>query len=674
MLKNAFLVILLALATNGVWAAKVTTDPNLGQRAASVVVESADPRLATKITYEAKQKRLYEIAADLKAGSGVVIGCGMNLKDWRVRDIPLTISVRDLPLGQLLQAIADCAHVTLGSQKTDTGRAYRFSRTSKQQQELDRWLSDRRDWGVNAFKSDWDRAVEFAKLTDNGFASEPKDDRTKSQLEYARTFAKFLGALGTGARDRTAAGESIALSQTAATGAVRPALDSLIAETWKAREASKMPGQEYVSFSGTSNSTIEPTSEDLKRGEVVLYTHEWSYPPMLVGRVAIPARNSSGNVSYSAVEVELGSSVVNFAIPTYAKGIAQQNRRIPDWPASAISIPDLVKLNFRDTDPEFVRGKVTFAAPKDNPNPTMADSVVALAQAAGINIVCEDFESHKMIWKPRASVYAELTAADALKNLSWSFSWYAKDTSRLVVGTLTDWPERHSRLVPASLIARLHQSLMKDGIGLDDAVPMATLDDNQVSEWITSTRELNCFIMFSFNPIKPLWAFYDSLSDDDKKAVRSPSGLALGKFDPTMVADVLRQCNSSIMRDVRSPDERAQRELPTDPKVVPELVMRITPDDLWLKQEMQLSAGGSSSSTSYSSVKPGDTQPPGKDYERKTQYWLEITGKRGGQTCLIRNQSPPGFPYRPLQWKQTDKGLTSVTVSTETTTRRTGSR
>ena len=54
--------------------------------------------------------RLKTVIEDLSSTTGVKISCGKTKDDWRVRDIPVVVCVKDMPLGKVLRAIADATH------------------------------------------------------------------------------------------------------------------------------------------------------------------------------------------------------------------------------------------------------------------------------------------------------------------------------------------------------------------------------------------------------------------------------------------------------------------------------------------------------------------------------------------------------------------------------------
>ena len=53
--------------------------------------EPADPRLDQKVTYQAKGQLLHKVLEELSEKTGVEMLCGVNARNWQVRDRKVTI-------------------------------------------------------------------------------------------------------------------------------------------------------------------------------------------------------------------------------------------------------------------------------------------------------------------------------------------------------------------------------------------------------------------------------------------------------------------------------------------------------------------------------------------------------------------------------------------------------
>lgn len=87
-------------------AGKVTTDPNAPGARIEKKQADSDPRLAQRVTYQVKLKRVDEALDDLTAMTGVKLYAGHGATDWRVREDRMNIHAKDIPLADLMNSIA----------------------------------------------------------------------------------------------------------------------------------------------------------------------------------------------------------------------------------------------------------------------------------------------------------------------------------------------------------------------------------------------------------------------------------------------------------------------------------------------------------------------------------------------------------------------------------------
>jgi hypothetical protein len=108
-MRRAFLVLLLiAFSVSALAVGKVTTDPNAPGAPVQKDTQNdgTDARLAKKLTYSTPMKTVSAILEDLTKSTGIIFRSGYNSKDWQVRDRKMTISVRDVPLSQLMNSMS----------------------------------------------------------------------------------------------------------------------------------------------------------------------------------------------------------------------------------------------------------------------------------------------------------------------------------------------------------------------------------------------------------------------------------------------------------------------------------------------------------------------------------------------------------------------------------------
>jgi hypothetical protein len=160
------LILALAMPSSAFAVGKVTVDPNApGVQRPVTSNDDIDKRLAKKITYDSGYKRLHVVANDLAKLSGVSIACGQNPKDWRVRDIPVVVCVKDMPLGKLLRATADATHTRIALEKVgnDPIKHYRIYRRRKEEQAIENLISARHEAKLAQVQWQWDALVAYGK-------------------------------------------------------------------------------------------------------------------------------------------------------------------------------------------------------------------------------------------------------------------------------------------------------------------------------------------------------------------------------------------------------------------------------------------------------------------------------------------------------------------------------
>lgn len=202
---------LVLLSLTPAWCDKVTRDPNApGAAKPAAAKQEADPRLDRKLTYLGGYKRLSAVAEDLTRLTGVTVRAGSSAKNWQVRDIPVVVCSQDLPLGKLLNAIADATHNRFVREDKEAGEKpiYRIVRDKIVQdridgidQERERQVSERAKWA-------WDTLAQFATAPEK-LKLQPGVPDAAERESGLRLTAKAIGALGTAVRDKAVAGEQV---------------------------------------------------------------------------------------------------------------------------------------------------------------------------------------------------------------------------------------------------------------------------------------------------------------------------------------------------------------------------------------------------------------------------------------------------------------------------------
>ena len=538
-------------------AQKTTVDPNApgaAKTSSSKPGQLVDERLAQEVTYEAGQERLHTILKDLSDLAGVTIRCGTSTKDWPVRDIPLTICVKKMPLGKLMQAIADTSHTVIKSesQEADEPLRYRFARDLKTKEEIaaaGREVNETR-WARIGWS--WDALVKFGESS----ISEPKvnmdlfeqmvpperRDAESEQLREGLDRAKFikplgqiLASLGPEWKARVLAGETIVLrAQDSAQSAV---LRDYYWAVW----------EKLNSYSSPALPEELPTQEDIDKA-----------------RLLIGIRNTSGpgwmDLYASLFPVKLGRGVTTWGASLDASSTRLiEGLDIPTPPSSERFYQP--QIDYQDSKFDFLRSqedwnqpvlqaKLKLELPEERNELTYGDVLIALSEASGFNIICEDFKSHQQDsytsigGLPRA----ETTLGEVLRLLAgdrWGTTsgcwWSVNSEDNLIIGWAQGWRWKHQGLIPEKLFASTRKKLNGEGLTLDAAASLMNLTARQFRDWISCSRDMEVLDGIFDCKGKVLWQLYDYLTPEDRALAASAAGLPLSKVDPIFLRQFLRE-------------------------------------------------------------------------------------------------------------------------------------
>ncbi|MEI6916106.1 MAG: hypothetical protein WCL39_13305 [Armatimonadota bacterium] len=525
-----FIRVLLALLACG---ARV---PTLAAEPAPVPVigkaQAGDPRLDKLVTYEAKQKRLHAIAADLSLQTGVTIRTGRNERDWQVRDIPLTICVKDLNLGILLDSLTRVAHLQLSREsiRADDGKTktiYRLWRDSKMRKAIEDYTAQKAEATLKTESWAWDT---LAKVGASG--AEP-DKQVPKRLGYGqatpqmmRAMGRLLAALGTDVKERVLGGDLVTVTPKSL--ADPSLLSQLHAEAFKTQS---------------------------------LYGTDISYKPEEAQQVSVSFEVSRADPAVPAVHMrlEINDRTVWIGAPRDAASDAQEfygrNVKIAPCPARYQS-PQILTSGYTG----FVRidsktladfsplvTKVEVAVPNEDID--LAGYLCALAHASGINFVVADYVSHTALNKKFLGGKVSPIVALAQVNkdtlgIENYHAWMIDRQHNLALAEATWWLQRHFNLVPANVVDTLTAKANGDGVMLDDIVVLTDYSYDQLHEWFTRSKSLSGLEASNF--LGSCWALYAALSSEDKKRAKSPAGVPLSQVDPLVGVKIINDWEAVV--------------------------------------------------------------------------------------------------------------------------------
>ncbi len=564
---------------------KTTVDPNSSPTRATQPIAAPDLRLEQKVTYDGGYKRLHQVVAELTTSTGVAITCGANKHDWQVRDIPVIVCTKDLPLGLLLRSLAHTTHCSLRSEPSVDGKTvvYRITRSKGVRDEIAASVDEKRAAGMADIQWKWDVLTRLGSLNpDQQRAAIEKNPSLKETLPLAR----LVSALGPEGRAKVLSGESLRVD------AYKSQAGALVRDWYRERLARVQMPQ---TSTGDDIRASMPTADDADDLSMVfrLDDAEGTSPPGVA--IAVHAVRGTPERSH-VVSMSADLSVPDLRGLEGLELPPRPERKEAEQADAGLTSDGMKPLQF-DADLPALKAKVTLEQTKDGKQPTRADRVSAIAQASGWSIICEDFESHRSKWRPSGSggiTYSYAlnkpgaesglsTSASILSELT-GLTWSADEQGKLIVGCANDWRERHANLVPASLVDALKRKLDGPGVDLEDVLPLFDLRPAQRWEWVYGSVDLGALRAARFaSPDAALWKLYAKLSRGDRALAQSEAGLPLGKFDPAWLVRFIRDArrtepdSSGISTNSRyeEPRDGFRRDYLSDPTRIGSLTMRL---------------------------------------------------------------------------------------------------
>lgn len=643
----ALLMLVVITATGGYAAGKVTVDPNAARLAVTPDSSGKQPdnRLDRKITYDGGYLRLHAVTDDLSKATGVTIRCGKNGQDWQVRDIPMVVCVKDMPLGKLLQAIAAATHTELltGETSLDGGKksiVYRICRSRKGDAELREPIASQEKATRELAKWAWDALASLPPASVKSATDKGPADPIPAET---RLTSRIFAALGSGERDKLLAGEALtvrakdvlplALVKDIVAGGIERLCSygdmyrqaavtdtdinrtTLSVKFCKLDDRQRMDDSLWLSVQGIpiEMKTLKTFSKPASEAKFERLDRPWQ---------AEPIRWAKALLAVDGIKVAASPDV---------DAMLSENDAKPG--------PGLVPLRAdKDWAMAMLQGKTKIEFPSDRGLINQSDVIRALAESGNINVVCEDFVSHKHNCRYLPSKDFGAGARDVLEKLQErrgeidEMRWFADENQNLLIGWANGWQHHHVDLAPERIIANIHAKCIGPGAEIDDLVPIFGLSSGQLSEWVTQGCDVPRFMPNMRGLEEGIWQVYDALSPEDKAAVRSESGLALAKFDPAWIGGILSQSQRRFAE--HTVKDRLDEDLPpvlwereemlSDPAFVASATMRMKSEPLEAWRTMSLMPGTAQLRDDL------EVYRPGTDGLRKHFYTIELIGFRNG--------------------------------------------
>lgn len=549
--------------------------------------QTTDERLEQKVTYVNARWRLHGVIDDLAKTSGVTIRAGKNSSDWRVRDIPIFVCAKDIPLGVLIRAIADSTHLCLSSSRATDTIAYRIWRDLKRENQLSKFEKSQKTAAIESVGYDWDLISHLRDVPKSDWeersASDVDPESGRLWAATERSVSDVMAGLGDEAKNRLLSGDTLLLSCRTAPASVAPHIRSAFQAYWSGLErGAKRDGLPSPS----------PLDEDsLARCYIkISYVMQYGAPVNL--RIQLIAGGGGG---YR----QIFPSYYEDHIRKWRPDIAPRPKPASPYLEADDLNKNYVKLVPSDKNgPDFLDTKVQVTATKNVPKPTYTGILREVSKACGYSIVAEGVVARLPYktgnWEQELSALIErdITVREALTHIQKHFpsvDWYVDSDHKLILGRDKKWFERLRALVPEDLLIKMRDKL-KTGIGLDDLEALVGLSSLQVDEWISYCPEFPGLEILR-GPAHSvsedmLWRLYFFLGKDKKALAKTGQAVTLAGLDSAWAAGFLRQRflqkGEFAMRDGKLlPEQMLQQgEKLSDPNALGEVWLRLSDYEL----------------------------------------------------------------------------------------------
>lgn len=553
MRKTLLALLLIAFSLPALAVGKVTTDPNAPGAAVTkeIQTDGTDARLSRKVTYSAPMKTVSAILEDLTKSTGIVFRSGVNSKDWQVRDRKMTISVKDVPLSQLMNSISRVMKFKWqrgGSEGAWTYRLY-MDRKTLLDAEAQRVREEEKAEAAQA-KKRADGFAQYAKLAGLTDADKLKLKSDNPFLYMAATSG--LGdSMGSFFREVPSAGEAIASGQRMDLqgSALSPAAQAGLMSAM--RDMTKMEARFGGSRSRTIPDTLDPSKLSVSFNETLEQAKGFPGSGMLLGDMSI--HYDGGRVSIPFIDPQSGfAKVLGQALIqseeekrpmddvmkehiTEFMGIMTKEMKADAGGESVIEHPD---------DPAL-KEKVTLKPAGQK----LADVEMALADATKLGVVSDNF-SYSM---PLGEVPTDKTEIKAVLDKIGEVYIYNWDKHASIL-ELRDrnWFKKRAAQIPEAWLETWHKEMTDTGtIDIDSLAQIAQLTQEQYTQNVMSDE---AFQMTSLSGIifgnRDLLKMYGTLSADQRAALMSKPGMDLAMLSQGQFAQVSKLIQSKLGSDV----------------------------------------------------------------------------------------------------------------------------
>lgn len=505
------------------------------------VEKKLDKRLDVKVSLEADNLKLIDIAKILTEKTGVAIEVGNDKRDWRVQERRVTICAKDVPFGTLMEQIAKTLGYCLtryGKQDEWTylywqdlkGRQLEAEMLDADKEAVSQRLREYREKAVNSAK----RALELSP--EDALKKRDEDPWTAflGGTTKGRGLAKILAELGPKIptvedvrryggflADIPISSLSPELQQAAldASGALgyphRPKETPYKIELLPIKPGSLSGDIDWLGVGGMMFLMHSPDGKTVGSGDMFPIAAPGSPMGSRLSRRGLAVNEGVDPEKAEADANSADGNSANLANALGRKSPTEENPPTDPDLTHTVELGEIPKVTFRisgfESDPDAVYM-----------------TIQAISKALGRAVLLESFEEMTppcIFMKPgKQPAYNILIALEKA-----GYVWTKQDSMFRI--RPDDWATRRTYLISEDLINHYKQILDQQGeFTLDDLTDIvSSLDDKQIENTFLKDPDFKIAIS-SLDGYRGLLLFYRSLSAQQKAAIESESGLSFGQI------------------------------------------------------------------------------------------------------------------------------------------------
>lgn len=537
------IALLIASPANAV--GKTTVDPN-APGARPDAVEQTDARLAQKITYEAVREPVRDILADLSKLSGVTLKAGYNKQDWQVRDRRMNVFLKDTTLAGVMNSIANVMKFKWSKNDDVAPPTYRLYMDRKSVLAEEMLRQSQEDSYAERMSKKRDKAFAECKRVSDLSGEEIAGLRAENPYLHMMAVSGQASICGLFAGNSTATGQAAEINSADLSQADQQKLLRAV-DDCRRFYAAIMPGP-----IDAPRPALEPVRGPLSlRVSDIPATSEWGGREDRVGFISIIQDGKT------LTDLSLVDPASNFAKAVGKSYVRAWEEKLPEakvWKAMADDVAAALAADKRANDsgdpladhPDDARLHIDVKLMIEKGN-SLNKIQPQLTEPTGLGVVSDNFNSRDTVSGLSGEPMELEDVLDKTADAT-AYNWWLH-------GPVIEFRDRHwfrkrAAQIPDEWLDRWRDTFKKTGtLDLGDLAQICTLTPEQWTVNINSDEvlgQIRSSRLFNFRSLTQIYAF---LSDGERFAAMSKSGLDLKTVDPDNCLRIYKQLGSEYTRN-----------------------------------------------------------------------------------------------------------------------------